>query len=117
VQRPLLRSNLNSLKTVSMSAGPPSARISARVSTNCASPNAPTIARRKGKAAEKLPPAEVLLRVFFATDGARIILLLSGYDKLADSKPRRQNKEIERARKLLKSYRLEKKRLDKAKRG
>jgi hypothetical protein len=36
---------------------------------------------------------------------------------LADSKPRRQNKEIERARKLLKSYRLEKKRLDKAKRS
>jgi putative component of toxin-antitoxin plasmid stabilization module len=79
--------------------------------------DAPTIARRKGKPAEELPPAEVLLRVFFATDGARIILLLSGYDKLADSKPRRQNKEIERARKLLKSYRLEKKRLDKAKRG
>lgn len=75
--------------------------------------DAPTIARRRGRDPADTASAEVLLRVFFATDGAKIILLLSGYGKMADSKPRRQNKEIERAKRYLRSYRLEQRRLKK----
>jgi len=45
-----------------------------------------------------------LLRVFFTVDGARIVLLLSGYSKSKDSSEKRQNREIKAARKLLKEY-------------
>lgn len=44
---------------------------------------------------------EILLRVFFAVEGDRIVLLLAGYDKGADPSEKRQDKEIKRARKLL----------------
>lgn len=47
---------------------------------------------------------EILLRVFFAVEGARIVLLLSGYDKGKNSKSRRQEREIIKARKLLNEY-------------
>jgi hypothetical protein len=47
---------------------------------------------------------QVLLRVFFAVYGNRIVLLLGGYDKGADTSPRRQQKEIHRARSLLKAH-------------
>jgi putative component of toxin-antitoxin plasmid stabilization module len=60
---------------------------------------------------EGLPPAEVgapeaiVLRVFFCTAGRKVILLLSGYDKARDAGGRRQQREIVRARKLLRAYR------------
>jgi hypothetical protein len=48
----------------------------------------------------------VLLRVFFAVEGDRIVLLLGGYDKGSDSAKRRQDKEIRRARGVLAEHRL-----------
>lgn len=42
----------------------------------------------------------VLLRVFCTFHGDRIVLLLHGYDKLRDPSPKRQQKEIAKARKL-----------------
>jgi hypothetical protein len=39
--------------------------------------------------------------VFFSVEGAKIVLLLSGYDKGADPAQRRQDREIKVARKLL----------------
>jgi hypothetical protein len=57
------------------------------------------------------PPAnmpdggEVLLRVFFAAYGAKIVLLLGGYDKKRDNSKKRQNKEIAQARKMLTAHR------------
>lgn len=46
-----------------------------------------------------------MLRVFFCTAGRKVILLLSGYDKARDAGGRRQQREIVRARKLLRAYR------------
>ena len=51
-----------------------------------------------------LPPEAVLLRVFFCTAGRKIILLMSGYDKGESPSERRQNKEIENARRLMRAY-------------
>jgi hypothetical protein len=66
---------------------------------------------------EGLPPLEVgrapeaiMLRVFFCTEGRRIILLLSGYDKARDASDRRQRREIAQARKLLRAWRESQKR-------
>jgi putative component of toxin-antitoxin plasmid stabilization module len=50
-------------------------------------------------------PEAIMLRVFFCTAGRRIILLLSGYDKARDVSERRQQREIGRARKLLRAWR------------
>jgi hypothetical protein len=50
-------------------------------------------------------PEKILLRVFFHAHGKRLILLLSGYDKGARPNPRHQQREIERARALLKEWR------------
>jgi hypothetical protein len=47
------------------------------------------------------PDHKVLLRVFFSVEGAKIVLLLSGYDKGADPSTKRQDREIKLARKLL----------------
>ncbi len=47
------------------------------------------------------PPERVLLRVFVHFHGAKIVLLLGGYDKGNDPKPRRQQREIAEARRLL----------------
>jgi hypothetical protein len=44
---------------------------------------------------------KILLRVFFAVEGDRIVLLLGGYDKGDDPSEKRQNKEIKKARGLL----------------
>ena len=44
---------------------------------------------------------EILLRVFFAVEGSKIVLLLGGYDKKKDDTDKRQQKEIEVARALL----------------
>lgn len=51
--------------------------------------------------AELRADRKVLLRVFFTVEGERVVLLLCGYDKGADPSPRRQDREIDRARKLL----------------
>jgi hypothetical protein len=52
------------------------------------------------------PPEKILLRVFFCTAGRKIILLMSGYDKGEDPGDRRQQREIEKARKLLTAHRV-----------
>jgi putative component of toxin-antitoxin plasmid stabilization module len=49
------------------------------------------------------PPEAILLRVFFCTAGHKIILLMSGYDKAEEPGPRRQNREIGNARKLMRA--------------
>ena len=46
----------------------------------------------------------VLLRVFVHFYGAKVILLLGGYDKGDDPKPRRQQREITQARKFLSQF-------------
>jgi hypothetical protein len=50
------------------------------------------------------PPEAVLLRVFFCTAGRKIILLINGYDKGESPSERRQNREIENARKLMRAH-------------
>jgi putative component of toxin-antitoxin plasmid stabilization module len=50
------------------------------------------------------PPEAVLLRVFFCTAGRKIILLIDGYDKGGNPSEKRQNREIENARKLMRAY-------------
>lgn len=51
-------------------------------------------------------PAKILLRLFVHFHGQKVVLLLHGYDKGTDDSPRRQNKEIEEARKRLRAWRL-----------
>ncbi len=46
----------------------------------------------------------VLLRVFFAVEGEKVLILLAGYDKKKDDSSKRQNKEITYARKLLREH-------------
>jgi hypothetical protein len=62
------------------------------------------------------PPGAILLRVFFCTAGRKIILLLDGYDKGQNPGERRQNREIQDARKLMRAYGEGQKRETKAKR-
>ena len=54
-------------------------------------------------ASKPAKPAKILLRLFVHFHGQKIILLLHGYDKGSDDSPRRQNKEIEEARKRLRA--------------
>lgn len=63
------------------------------------------VVRRKadGKGARKTGQ-RILLRVFFHVYGAKVILLLGGYDKGRHPSGKRQGKEIERARKSLKVF-------------
>ena len=61
-----------------------------------------------------LPPEAVLLRVFFCTAGRKIILLMSGYDKAENSSQKRQNREIENVRKLMRAHEEAQKRAAKA---
>lgn len=59
-----------------------------------------------GISAERASKSErILLRVFFCTSGHKIILLLSGYDKGKNPSGKRQDSEIDKARKLLTSHR------------
>ncbi len=51
------------------------------------------------------PTEKVLLRVFVHFHGRKIILLLGGYDKGDDPKERRQQREIQSARRLLTQFR------------
>lgn len=57
----------------------------------------------KGK--KKLPPEEILLRVFCHAYGDKIVLLLNGYDKSEDVSANRQDAEITEARRRLKAWR------------
>lgn len=60
------------------------------------------IARMHGGPVEGGKPAgKVLLRVFCHAYGAKVVLLLNGYDKGADPSERRQQREIALARKRL----------------
>jgi hypothetical protein len=54
---------------------------------------------------ERTSPEEILLRVFFHAHGDRVVLLLHGYDKGADSSARRHQREIAEARRRLRAYR------------
>jgi len=61
-----------------------------------------------GTAAEGTDAGEdVLLRVFFTAYGERIVLLLGGYDKGADAGKRRQEREIDVARKRLAAFKAQ----------
>ena len=60
-----------------------------------------------GKGGKKLPPEEILLRVFCHAHGDHIVLLLGGYDKGEDPSEKRQNSEIEEARARLKRWKLQ----------
>jgi phage-related protein len=53
---------------------------------------------------------EVLLRIFCHAYGEKIVLLLGGYDKGTRSGSRHQDKEIEKARKRLRSFKLRRQR-------
>ena len=53
------------------------------------------------------PPSKILLRVFVNFHGAKVILLLAGYDKGKDPSEKLQQKEIANARKLLTAWKLE----------
>ncbi|WP_375003279.1 hypothetical protein [Aeromicrobium sp. CTD01-1L150] len=57
-------------------------------------------------ASKQAKPAKILLRLFVHFHGQKVILLLHGYDKGRDNSLRRQNKEIEVARKRLRAWRL-----------
>lgn len=50
------------------------------------------------------PRGSVLLRVFVHFYGTKVVLLLSGYDKGADPNPRRQQREIAQARRMLTQF-------------
>jgi hypothetical protein len=52
----------------------------------------------------------VLLRVFVHFYGDKVILLLGGYDKGADPKPRRQQREITLARRMLTQFKARQRR-------
>lgn len=63
----------------------------------------------RGKAGEEGDGerGEVLLRIFCHAYGQRVVLLLGGYDKGAAPSRRRQEQQIERARKRLRSFKLQ----------
>ena len=66
------------------------------------------ITRMHGQDVEGAKPAEkVLLRVFCHAYGAKVVLLLNGYDKGADPSERRQRREIALARKRLTRFQAE----------
>ncbi|MGA2929623.1 MAG: hypothetical protein ABSG43_27265 [Solirubrobacteraceae bacterium] len=62
----------------------------------------------RGKIGDGSPgrPVEVLLRIFCHAYGQRVVLLLGGYDKGAAPSKKRQDREIETARKRLRSFEL-----------
>jgi len=67
------------------------------------------IAKHTDKTPDHEPDeAPIFLRVFCHAYGQRIVLLLAGYDKGGDASERRQDKEIELARKRLREFRARK---------
>lgn len=67
------------------------------------------IVRMYGDAGHMRPEdaESILLRVFVAFHGNRVVLLLDGYDKGADPSPKRQQREIAVARKLLTDWKAQ----------
>jgi putative component of toxin-antitoxin plasmid stabilization module len=63
-----------------------------------------------GREARVRPLERILLRVFVHFHGSRAILLLGGYDQGSDPGVRRQQREINRARKSLEVWRRRQKR-------
>lgn len=61
-------------------------------------------------------PDKVLLRLFVHFYGQKVVLLLGGYDKGDDPKPRRQQREIAEARRLLGQFK-ERQRRERKKKG
>jgi hypothetical protein len=55
----------------------------------------------------QVPPERILLRVFCHAYGDKVVLLLGGYDKGEDPSPKRQQHEIEEARRRLAAWKLE----------
>ena len=69
------------------------------------------ILRKAGQETDAHEETErVLLRIFCHAHGDRIVMLLGGYDKGAAPSDRRQQREIETARKRLRSFELREKR-------
>lgn len=70
--------------------------------------DAATIERMYGSTslAESPTQRKILLRLFVHFHGNKVILLLHGYDKGGDDSPRRQNKEIQEARKRLAHWKM-----------
>ncbi len=67
----------------------------------------PTLRRKAGQRVDDDGGSvELLLRLFCHAYGDRIVLLLGGYDKGEDPSPRRQSREIELARRHLRSFKL-----------
>jgi hypothetical protein len=52
-------------------------------------------------------PGKILLRLFVHFHGDRTVLLLHGYNKGKDNSSTRQNKEIQRAHKMLRAWRAD----------
>lgn len=50
-------------------------------------------------------PERIALRVFVHAHGDKLLLLLAGYDKAAEPSDKREDREIELARKRLTEYR------------
>ena len=72
----------------------------------CAAQTADLFPSRDGETEPEWPAKErTCLRVFFAVDNGRLLLLLAGYDKGADDGRRRQAQEIEIARRRLAMHR------------
>jgi len=69
--------------------------------------DAEEVLRRVGKEPRHGEPKgeRILLRVFCHAYGERVVLLLGGYDKGRDPRPRRQHREIEIARGRLADFR------------
>ncbi|RDI75348.1 hypothetical protein Gocc_1146 [Gaiella occulta] len=64
------------------------------------------VVSRRGEKAKK-SPTKIVLRAFcHLRPGGKILLILGGYDKGEDPSPRRQQKEIENARKRLKELQI-----------
>jgi hypothetical protein len=68
-----------------------------------------SIMRKAGRQAvdSRTGDREILLRIFFHPCGERSLVLLHAYDKLASPSKRHQSKAIERARKHLRSFKLQ----------
>ena len=70
----------------------------------------PEMVRRSGgeyrPAVDEGPAQKMLLRVFFAVYGDRVVLLLGGYDKAKSPGAKRQQTEIETARGRLREWKL-----------
>jgi hypothetical protein len=63
------------------------------------------IRMEESEVSDRLPPEKILIRAFCHAHGAKMVLLLAGYDKAEDPSKKRQNKEIEEARRRLRDWR------------